>query len=206
MQYLLSAILGYTLGCISPSYIIGLAKRVDMRSSGTKNLGASNTFLHFGRLWGSFVLLFDFFKAYLSVILCRIFFPALSLAPLLGGTAAVLGHIYPAELRFRGGKGLASLGGFILALEPILFLLLLTVCLVAALIANYGCVLALCASLLFPFFAGTYYGSLTAFLICSVCSASVFYKHIQNLRRIRRGEETKLSVFFGKYLLHFKKP
>ncbi len=205
MEYFFSAVLGYTLGCISPSYIIGRAKHIDMRKSGTKNLGASNTFLHFGRFWGVFVMLFDIFKAYFAVLLCRLLLAALPLTALIGGTAAVLGHNYPIYLGFRGGKGLASFGGFILAVSPIMFLILLAVCLAGTLIVNYGCMLALLAALLFPFFAGAYYKSLAAFLICTVCSVSVFYKHTQNLRRIRRGEETKLSVFFGRYLIHFRK-
>ncbi len=205
MHYLFSAALGYALGCISPSYILGRTKRIDLRSSGTKNLGASNAFVHFGRFWGVFVMLFDIFKAYFSVLLCRLLFPTLPLASLIGGTAAVLGHIYPVYLGFHGGKGLASFGGFVLAVSPLMFFYLLLLCLAAALITNYGCITAIFAAVIFPVLSGLYYKSLAAFFICAVCGASVFYRHTQNLHRIRNGEETRLSVFWKKYLIHFKK-
>ncbi len=200
MYYLLCAALGYALGSVSPSYILGRIRKVDLRNSGTKNLGASNAFVHFGRAWGIFVMLFDIFKAYLAVLLCRRIFPYLPLAALAGGAAAVLGHNYPFYLGFRGGKGLASFGGFVLAVSPLMFVYLLLICLAAALITNYGCMTALFAAVLFPFFVGAYYRSLAAFFICSVCGASVFYRHTQNLRRIRQGNETRLSVFWKKYL------
>ena len=71
MYYACCAGLGYLLGSVSPSYILSKVKKVDLRQSGTKNLGASNTFVHFGRFWGVFVMFFDIFKAFVAVKLCQ---------------------------------------------------------------------------------------------------------------------------------------
>ena len=202
MYYLCCAGIGYVFGSISPSYIVGKLKKVDLRTTGTKNLGASNTFMHFGRFWGALVMLFDIFKAFAAVKLCQFLFHELAFAGLVAGSTSVLGHNYPFYLKFKGGKGLASYGGFILGVSPILFLLLLFCCIAFALIFNYGCAIALSAAVLFPILVGIKFGSVFAFLITAVCSVSLFYKHIENLHRIRAGEETKFRTFIGKYILN----
>ena len=204
MYYLCCAGIGYLLGSISPSYIIGKIKRVDLRQGGTKNLGASNTFMHFGRGWGVFVMLFDIFKAVGAVVLCRMLFRELVFAGLVGGGACVLGHNYPFYLGFKGGKGLASYGGFVLGVSPLLFIILLALCLVLAFIFNYGCVIALSAAVLFPILVGFKFHSAIAFLIAAVCSASIIFKHSENLRRIKAGEESKFRDFIGKYVVKRK--
>lgn len=204
MYYFLSAIIGYLLGSISPSYLLGKLKKVDMRNTGTKNLGASNTFINVGRGWGIFVMFFDIFKAVAAVVLCRWLFGEIALAGLIAGCAAVLGHNYPFYLGFKGGKGLASFGGFILGVSPTVFAVMLALCLGLAFIFNYGCVIALSAAVIFPFVAAFKYHSLAAFLITSVCSACVFYKHAENVRRIRAGEERKFRDFIGKYVFKGK--
>lgn len=201
MNYILCAVIGYVLGSISPSYILGKIKHVDMRRGGTKNLGASNTFMHLGRGWGIFVMLFDIFKAFGSVLLCAFLFRELALAGLVAGSACVLGHNYPFYLGFKGGKGLASYGGFVLGVSPVLFLLLLTLCLILAFVFNYGCVIALSAAVLFPILVGIKFQSLAAFAIVSVCSISMFVKHTKNIKRIRAGEESKFRDFIGKYII-----
>ena len=201
MYYICSAGIGYILGSISPSYILSRLKKVDIRKDGTKNLGASNTFMHFGTFWGVFVMLFDIMKAFFAVKICQLIFNEIAIAGLVAGCASVLGHNYPFYLKFKGGKGLASFGGLVLAVSPLMFLMLLVLCITVAFIFNYGCVLALSAAVLFPVLTGFHFQSIAAFLIAAVCSASVFYKHTQNIKRIRAGEETKFRAFIGKYVL-----
>ncbi len=205
MYYICCAGLGYLLGSISPSYILSKFKRVDIRKNGTGNLGASNTFMHFGTFWGVFVMLFDIMKAFFAVKLAELIFNELLLSGLVAGCATVLGHNYPFYIKFKGGKGLASFGGLILAISPLMFVMLLILCITMAFVFNYGCVLALSATVLFPVLTALHFNSLTAFLIALVCSASVFYKHTQNIKRIRAGEETKFRTFIGKYVLKLSK-
>ena len=157
-----------------------------------------------GRGWGIFVMLFDIFKAVAAVVLCRYLFREIVLAGVIAGCAAVLGHNYPFYLGFKGGKGLASFGGFILGVSPLIFVIMLVLCLCLAFIFNYGCVIALSAAVIFPFLAALKYHSLVAFLITAVCSVCVFYKHAENVRRIRAGEERKFRDFIGKYVFKGK--
>ncbi len=200
MEIFWCIILGYTLGSISPSYLAGRSRGIDMRRTGTKNLGASNTFIHLGRLWGIFVMLLDIAKATIAVRLCAYMFPELPFAAYLGGAGAVLGHCFPAYIGFVGGRGLASLGGFVLGISPALFVLMLIVCTALAVLLNYGCIIALSASVLFPFLAWRMTGSASVLLISAVPCACVFVKHTENIRRIRAGKETPLRDFVGKYV------
>jgi len=127
MSYLYSFFIGYALGCISPSYILSAVKKKDLRKENTGNLGATNTMLTFGKKWGVFVMLFDILKAMIAVWLCGFIFKSAPYARLLGGIACAFGHIFPFYLKFRGGKGLATFGGLVLAYSPLTFLGLLLI-------------------------------------------------------------------------------
>ncbi len=201
MYYVCCAGLGYLFGSISPSYILSKVKKVDIRQSGTKNLGASNTFMHFGRFWGVFVMLFDILKAFAAVKLCSWLFGELEFSGLVAGGAAVIGHNYPFYLKFKGGKGLASFGGWVLGVSPLLFLILLIACLIIAFILNYGFTMALSAAVLFPILIGIKYSSLAGGLITAALCISMFIKHTENIKRAGAGEETKFRDFLGKYIL-----
>ena len=201
MYYICCAGMGYLLGSISPSYIISKIKKVDIRKSGTGNLGASNTFIHFGRVWGVLVMAFDILKAFFAVKLCSWLFAELRFAGLIAGGCAVVGHNHPFYLNFKGGKGLASYGGWVLAVDPLLFIILLTLCLALTFIFNYGFVLSMSAALLFPVLVGIKMQSVMAWLIAAVLSISLLIKHTENIKRAEAGEEMKFLSFVGKYVL-----
>ena len=127
MSCILSGIMGYLLGCLNPAALFAKAKKIDLRKKGTGNLGATNTTIVLGKKYGVIVMLFDIFKAYLAVKLAKVLFPKAALAWLFAGGAAVVGHIYPFYMRFKGGKGLACLGGAVLAISPSMFLVLILI-------------------------------------------------------------------------------
>ena len=212
LKILVSALVGYLLGSVSPSYIISKKKNVDLRKKGTGNLGASNTFINLGKKYGILVMAFDIFKAWLAVKLAAIFFPGVALANVVSGSAAVLGHNHPFYLKFKGGKGIAAFGGFILAYSWKQFLLLLGICLLIAIITNYSCMLSFSAAMLFPLMA-TYKAwfdgldlslIIATFVIISLPMISIIIKHKENLRRIKTGEEPKFSSFMKKYVFTSK--
>lgn len=200
MEYLLCALVGYGLGCISPSWMISKVKHTDIQKSGTGNLGTTNTFIHFGKGWGSLVLICDMAKAFLAVKLCAWLFPGFTLAGVIAGCMAVIGHIFPFYNHFRGGKGIASFAGFVLAVDIWCFLLLLVVGCILSLIFNYGCSISFSAAALFPFLYSAKIGSGLAFLFLAVCSVVIICKHIDNIRKIRAGEERKIREFLKKYI------
>lgn len=112
---LAAAGLGYAIGNLNPAYVMGLRKGYDIRKKGSGNAGATNLMILEGKKAGAFVMCFDISKAAVSVGLARKLFLQSKYAGEAAGAACVLGHMYPALMHFRGGKGLACLGGVILA-------------------------------------------------------------------------------------------
>lgn len=114
MEFLLLLILGYLVGSVSPGYFFGrLVKGIDIRTFGNKNTGATNTYHVVGPIYGILTGLIDFSKSALVY-----YFSLSQLKPdlaILAGLTAVLGHIFPFYLGFRGGRGVASLYGLNLA-------------------------------------------------------------------------------------------
>ena len=201
MEYFICGCIGYGLGCLNPAYFISKWKHKDIRNTGTGNLGTTNTFINFGKGWGCLVLLFDMMKACLSVKLCSWLFPELMLAGVVSGCLAVIGHIFPFYTGFHGGKGIASFAGFVLSVDVLLFLALLAIGCIVAVLINYGCGISFAASVLFPFIYSYKLQSVAAFIILSVCSAVIIYKHIDNVRKIKAGEEMPIHQFLRNYVL-----
>jgi len=116
---ILAILIGYVVGSISPSYIIGrLVKHVDIRKYGTKNAGTSNAFRTIGFAAGMTTLAFDLGKGALSMLFAHLL-GAQFLVLCLTGFAAILGHDFPFYMQFRGGKGAATAWGVIVALIAI---------------------------------------------------------------------------------------
>jgi len=202
MKILYCLIIGYLLGSLSPSALISKLKKKNLRECGTKNLGATNTMLTFGKWYGLFVMLFDISKAYIAVKLARMFFPALAVSGVLAGSAAVVGHVYPFYLRFKGGKGLAAFGGLVLGLDPLLFLILLVIALILMLIINYSVAMPMSAAVLFPVLYGIQSRDIIGALILTAVSVLIIYKHFSNIYKARRGEDVKIREFVKAHLLH----
>ena len=208
LKAIASAIIGYLLGSISPSYIISKKKKIDLRKRGTGNLGASNTFINLGKKYGVLVMAFDIFKAFFAVNLSAALFPGVAIARVASGSAAVIGHNHPFYLKFKGGKGIAAFGGFVLAYSVKQFLLLLSLCLLSAVMINYSCVLSISGAILFPIvsaFSVWQDGSelsliIATFIITSISSVSIIIKHTDNLRKIKEGKEEKFNTFMKKYV------
>lgn len=196
MNYLLCACIGYGLGCLSPSYLFSKLNDKDLRKHGSGNLGATNAFLHLGKKAGVLIMIFDIFKAVLAVKLCQILFPRYVLSGIIGGFMAVVGHVFPFYLEFKGGKGLACFGGFVLATDWRWFLILLLLGIVLAFIFNYGCMIPFSAATIFPFAYLHKTHSMQEFYVLALCSLVVWYKHIDNIKKIRAGEELKVRTFF----------
>ncbi len=189
-------LLGYLFGCISPSALISKIKHVNLRSEGTGNLGATNVGLVIGRNAGLLVMAFDILKAFIAVRLAARLFPKMVLARLIAGLGAIMGHVYPFYMKFKGGKGLAAFGGMVLAYDPWLFLLLLTLGAVLCVIVNYSFALPISAGILFPILAGWKARSLMIFLAAALPSAIIVIKHWSNIGKAMRGEDNKFRETF----------
>lgn len=196
MKILSCMILGYLLGCVNPAFIISKIKKKNIRETGTGNLGATNIMLNFGKGFGAFVMFFDIFKTILAVSIAEIIAPVISIAGLLAGSFAVLGHMFPFYLKFKGGKGLASFGGLVLALDQTLFLALLVLGLTLMFIVNYSYVMPFSAGALFPIAYMIRTDNVYVFIISAVIGGLIIYKHYPNREKALRGEDIRIREFF----------
>lgn len=195
MNYFLSLLLGYGLGCLNPAALLSKIKKQDLRKVGTHNLGASNTLLVMGKKWGALVMLFDIFKSFFSAKLAKWLFPQLYAVQLVAGLGAVLGHIFPFYLGFRGGKGLAAFGGMVLAYDPLLFCVLLAFGLVMMLLFNCSVAMPMSAAPLFAILAGIRSQSFAVFVLAAVSAAIIVIKHWSNIEKARNGNDVKIRSF-----------
>ena len=199
MNALFCAVIGYLLGSISPSALLSKIKKKNIREHGTKNLGALNTLINFGKGWGVFVMLFDIAKAVISVAIARRFF-AFEYAGIVAGGAAVIGHMFPFYMKFKGGKGLAPFAGFVLANHPLHFLFLFIFCVSLMFIVNYSVALPFSASMMYPFLAAYHKGNVDYVMLFLVASVSVvmIVKFWGNFRKALNGEDEKVRDFIKK--------
>ncbi len=117
------AVGAYLIGSLPSGYIVGRVNGVDLRKVGSGNIGATNALRVLGKKWGYLVFAADIFKGWLSVTLAyassRQFAPDhVTLAGILAAVFAVLGHNFPVWLAFKGGKGIATSAGIMIALFP----------------------------------------------------------------------------------------
>ena len=189
MHGVLSLVIGYLIGCMNPARMVGKRKNVNLKESGTGNLGATNTALVLGRKAGYFVLFFDMFKSFFSYRLAKFLFPQLAAAGVIACIGVILGHAFPVFFCFQGGKSLAAFGGLVLAHDPVQFAVLLTLGIVMAFVMNYGVYLAVTATTLFPILSWIRSGSLMTFFSTATASGIVLALHFGNLRRAITGED-----------------
>lgn len=196
-----SLIIGYFLGCINLSYIISKLKGFDIRHVGSGNAGASNLVIVIGKKIGLFVAVVDIMKAFLAFRLAQYLFPeayagSISYAGVIAGVGAVLGHILPFYMGFKGGKGLACFGGTVLGIDYRLFVILFIIAFLIAMITDYICFAPISMAFIVPVTVGAVYGTWIPPAIISVASVAILLKHRQNLERIRSGEELRFHFLW----------
>ena len=196
--YFISAAVGYLLGSIPFGYLlVRIFTGEDVRVSGSGNIGATNVARKSPAL-GAATLLLDAAKGLAAVLVARVLFSGPH-QPLIMTTAAffaVLGHLFPVWLRFRGGKGVAtSLGAFIL-LTPKSILCLLVLFFLIAVAFRYVSLGSVAVAAAFPLLAWALheYSDPRQLIFVSLVSALVIWKHRQNIGRIAAGTESKFGT------------
>ncbi len=201
LKYSFAIILAYLLGSIPAAVWIG--KRfhgVDVREHGSHNAGTTNVIRVLGWKTGIPVLLIDVSKGWLAATLPYFLNLAAADSPLLTnlkimtGLVAIVGHIFPLFAGFRGGKGVATVFGVLLALHPLLTISCLGVFLIVLLTTGIVSVSSMSAGIAFPILLFLFFGTpSTDFKIFSVLVAfALLITHRKNIGRLMRGEETKL--------------
>ena len=198
MEYLVCALIGYLIGTINPSYIYGKIRGFDIRRRGSGNAGASNALIIFGKLTGVIFALLDIAKPCVSVLICSALYPENVYVFAIACGGCIIGHMFPFYMKFRGGKGLACLGGTILCFNPLVFLIMFVSEVLLALIVNYLCVMPITAAVIFPCVHFAMTRNAIASLILLAVGIVIILTHIENLRRISQGREVHLSYLWKK--------
>lgn len=192
MNYLISIFIGYLFGCSSMSFYLSKLHGVDIRSHGSKNLGASNTMILMGWKAGILVALHDILKAALAVILSQMLFPDIPFIGAVAGVASVFGHIFPFYLKFKGGKGFASYIGMTLALNWKFALILIMIVALITLITDYIVIGTFTTIASVPLYMGFSNQSYVLSLILLIGTAIILYKHRENIVKLKNGTEIGL--------------
>jgi glycerol-3-phosphate acyltransferase PlsY len=190
--------MGYLVGTVNPAYLTARLRGMDIREKGSRNAGASNALILFGKATGTLCALFDVAKAVVIIRVAVYLFPEVPYAFPVTAVACILGHIFPFALKFRGGKGLACLGGAVLAYHPPVFLVMLMLELAVVLITKYICFVPMTASVLFAVLYGVREQDPVGFLILMVGAVVILLKHVENIRRIRKGSEMRISYLWNR--------
>lgn len=137
IQLIVTILIGYLFGCSNMAYYIGKIKGIDLKKSGSKNYGASNTFALVGAKAGVIVFIHDFLKPIIAMLLTKFIFKDVAWIPPVTGAAVVVGHIFPFYAKFNGGKGYASFIGMSIMLHPLIGSILFLASVGFALITDY---------------------------------------------------------------------
>jgi len=179
-------------------------KNIDVREYGSGNAGTSNVIRVVGRRAGLIVFVSDVLKAVAAFVLCAILFygggsffeDGLPMEPgLYAGLGVLLGHNFPFFLKFKGGKGIASFLGVMLALDWRAALIVYAIGFVVLKLTRYMSLTSLTMSLLFPIFILVFFNhQLETVIITFIMAAMAFYLHRGNIQRLINGTERKLEL------------
>jgi glycerol-3-phosphate acyltransferase PlsY len=199
----LTALVAYLLGSIPTGFLVGKARGIDIRKVGSGNIGATNVLRALGTPAGIFVLLADAVKGWVAVFLaakwlCGWFCPAagqqtLELFRICASLFAVMGHNYTCWLSFKGGKGIATSAGVLLALVPWSLVIILTIFVIVLALTRFVSLGSMCASFALPFAAWLTRESRTLVLVAGIMGALAIYKHKANIKRLLAGTESRFG-------------
>jgi glycerol-3-phosphate acyltransferase PlsY len=190
---ILCLLLGYALGAIPFGLLLTRAAGAgDVRAIGSGNIGATNVLRTGRKELAVATLLLDAGKGAAAVLLARMIWPDLPQAEGLAAIGALLGHLYPAWLGFRGGKGMATLIGIVLALHWQSGLAIILVWLAMFALTRYSSVGSMVAALAAPVCAFLF-GRIDLAILLTGFALLVLWKHRGNIGRLARGEEPKVG-------------
>lgn len=192
MIYAVSALLGYLLGAIPFGLVLcKLAGLGDIRTIGSGNIGATNVLRTGNKPLALATLILDSGKGAIAVLLASHFIDFN--AAMIAGFAALVGHCFPIWLKFKGGKGVATTLGTLLALSPILGGIACAIWLIMAALFRVSSLAALVAIGTTPIIAHYLFADPNLSGLCAMIAALVYLKHRENIKRLFKGQEPKIG-------------
>jgi glycerol-3-phosphate acyltransferase PlsY len=199
--YIFVVVVSYILGSTPAGYLAGKARGLDVRTLGSGNIGATNVFRVLGTTAGIVVLIADALKGFVAAR----FMPSLALhlfavsgaqrenLALAAGVGAILGHNYSFWLGFKGGKGIATSAGVVMAWAPEACLTALGVWGLVFITTRYVSLASIAAALVLPLAVWCWEGSVMMTSFMSVLSLLAIYKHKANIQRLLKGTENRIG-------------
>lgn len=202
LSYIVTALVAYLLGSIPTGFLVAKARGVDIRTVGSGNIGATNAFRALGKAFGIFVLLMDALKGWVAVIVGAAVVdavlpggPPLEYLRITAGITAILGHNFTCWLHFKGGKGIATSAGVLIALVPLALLIILSVFIILFLVTRYVSVGSIAASFSLPF--ATWFTTsphdVGLTIVTGAMAALAIIKHRKNIQRLLNGTENRVD-------------
>ena len=192
MNAFIAIVCGYIIGSVPFAFLLARREGVDLRASGSGNVGASNVMRTTGLSMGVLAMMLDGLKGVVSVLLAERIATA-SIVPVAAGLASMLGHVYPPWLRFRGGKGVATAAGAFAVLAPAAATaasLVFIISVVATRIISVGSVNAAVTLVIVTMLARSS-GAVIAGAV--VAAAIILFRHRGNIARIVAGTERRVG-------------
>lgn len=191
-KYLIPAIISYLIGSIPFSFLTAkYLGGIDIRNYGSGNTGATNVFRTLGKKAGAFAFLGDFLKGFIIAIIVKKFI-GIDVA-VISSALVILGHCYPVFLGFKGGKGVATAGGTVFALYPLIGIILLSTVILIVKLTRIVSLASISAAILFPVLS-LLLKTHKYFLFFSILiGLFVIYRHKSNIVRLISGKESKIS-------------
>lgn len=198
--YIVVSLVAYLLGSIPTGFLVAKARGVDIRSVGSGNIGAANTFRAIGKTAGILVLVIDALKGYAAVMACTLILKLFGVAQLaddtyhvIAGVLAVLGHNYPCWLGFKGGKGIATTGGVYLALAPLAVLFAVLAFIVGFAVTRITSVGSILAAIVLPLAVCLTKDNWTLRIVTIALGLLALVKHKTNMQRLIAGTENRVQ-------------
>ena len=203
LPYIVAGLLAYLLGSVPFGLLVARARGVDIRAVGSRNIGATNVFRCVGKPWGILTFVLDFLKGLVgaSLIPClasRLIAEEGTSAPtlaLVGGAAAVIGHTWPLFAGFKGGKGVATGFGMLVAITPAAVGIAFGAWLVVMAVSRYVSLSSVTAAavLIALVWIPRFCGHLPSSVVITVIAAVVIIRHRSNISRLIKGTEARFS-------------
>lgn len=190
--YLLFILACYLLGSIPSGLVVGkLFYNTDIREHGSGNLGGTNSFRVLGKKAGMVVTLTDILKGTIAVLL-PVIFNQPEINVLILGFFAVVGHMYPVFANFRGGKAVATSGGVVLGINPLLFFIVLASFFIALYLSKYVSLSSMIAGIV-AVITSIILRDFDLIILTSIFTIVIFYRHTANIKRIINKTEPKIT-------------
>ena len=191
MEYILFAIIAYLLGSIPSALLVGkIGYKIDIREHGSGNLGATNTFRVLGFKAGIIVTFSDILKGTIATLIPL--FSGADVYVLAIGIFAVIGHTYPIFAKFKGGKAVATSAGIILGIFPLLFIIMIITFLITLYISKYVSLSSMITGVI-SVILSLFFNDIGLVIVISLLTIFVFYRHWENIKRIKNGTEPKIK-------------